>query len=274
MADEAELDKKKDGPGTAIVIGVLVWAITAFLAFLFGQFTGKPVPPVAKLVPQQVTVRADEPAQFDASASTSPDGGNLSYAWMVGGQPIATSPIASCSLPNGDQLLECRFVVPGTYGVSASVTAKNGLSQTASSSATVVIEGGYATLRVLHGGTKRDKMLRELLYGVDWLKIQEVSTRIIVLWDPDSKRYVYPVSFEGIAEERKLARPTGVLAGAKIAGAFFGKTGRALRRALEPYGVVFVQIPGGGSGLPDALRSGIAEIGFISIDDPTAAPPE
>ncbi len=68
-----------------------------------------------------------------------------------------------------------RTTFERTYGVSALVTAKNGLSQTASSSAKVVIGGGYATLRVLHEGEKRDKMLREPLYGVDWLKIQEVT---------------------------------------------------------------------------------------------------
>ena len=252
-----------------VAVGLTVSILSGVGSFIAGKAISVAEPPIPEVIPTSGRVKAGEPFQFSAAGSRAPANGELQFAWSVGGARIDRTSIADCWHPSAaPNLLECRFVVPGTYGVAVTVSNDEGLSATASSSVSVLLEGGYITPLVISNDLDRDEFLREMLYGIDWAEILPALPRSVVVYDPDSKRYVYPVSFVGLPEQRDIERPTGVLAGVKIAVPV--PSTNPLVEALSHLGATVVSTRQ--SDIEMSLERGNTEIGFVSLGDPTSQP--
>ncbi len=107
----------KDSIAGQIIIGVVVAAIVGIGGWLLGRATAPAVPPALTLLPETASAQVGLDVEFNAVTDVDPS--NLT--WRVGGQLVGQSHIAQCN--TGDLRLRCRFLVPGTYSVSATVTA-------------------------------------------------------------------------------------------------------------------------------------------------------
>lgn len=252
---------------------IVIPAIGAFISGLIGVAIGATfattVPPIAKITPPIVDIKAGDIVQFDASGSLDPEGGELRYTWKVGGVSPEESAISTCEKINNNQSLSCRFFLPGTFAVSVNVFSdESELSSTNSSSVTTEIVGGYVGLAFPSlSADDSDEIYREILYGIDWPEIQETISKPIVLYNPDTGLNVYAVSFEGIEAHKSVKRPTGALNGIKIIIPYFrNDREKKLATSLTSLGASIVPLPA--NDVNPALSSGIADGGITALSSP------
>ena len=223
--------------------------------------------PTASLVPEKITVAAGDVVQFDASGSVDPDGDVLEYSWLVAGLPFSNSSVARCEeLPNR-RFANCRFVLPGTFSVSVSVTDSVNSAVFSSAVVDVKISGGYITITLpgVPANSARDAY-RELLHGIDWAHLQPLFSRPIVLFDPDENANVYAVSIRP-ADAHGKQDLTGVLQGRKILVPSVSNEAReALETAFSRLGAVLITLPF--PEIAQAVQSGLGEGQFVPLANP------
>jgi hypothetical protein len=161
-----------------------------------------------------------------------------------------------------DPWASCRFLVPGTYGVTARVTGAAGATTAAAEHVTVVIEGGYVVLRVAPNIAQTADIERALLHAVDWVAVHEKASRLLVFHDPDSGHAVYaaalrpgPVVNLSSLESVKVRLP-------------FAQGGAVtlIREALEAAGPSMQVMPEVETIM--AFRAGAGAVGLVSVDRP------
>lgn len=267
MAQNPEQRAFADTTIGKIAIGAAIGLIGAAISFAVARYTLVLTPPNAVLQPEKATVTAGEIIEFSAAGSSDPDGGALRYGWTLGGLPFADSAVAQCTTRADDSLAICRFAAPGTFALGLRVVSESELEARAVASIKVTIENGY--IGILLQGSDTDDAYRELLYGVDWVAVQALSPRPIVLFDPDSDAPVFALSFIGTTAQRAIKRPTGALAGRKIMLAGFPrKAAAALEFELIALGAATAQIPFGEVAM--AMQAGVADgasVGFDSLEE-------
>ena len=223
----------------------------------------EPRPPVAAIAPAEVAVPAGETVQFSAADSRDPRGGELALSWAVGGVALERSPVARCT-PNATTL-GCRFTLPGTFAVTVTAASPRGLRDSASATVTVAVEDGYFGLVVLAGSAEAQ---RDLLYSVDWPRLQQAISRPIVLFDPDRDAPVYAVSVEAPSDADD-APWRGAAQGLEILLPAMPAAARALFVAeLQRIGASVTAMPRGD--VQAALTAGAADSGFFVFDSPQA----
>lgn len=177
-----------------------------------------PAPPKAIIQPILGPASISSPILLDGRKSIS-SSDIIHYDWKINGKAIQS--IRSCeeasSTPPEDSALNCIFTVPGDYTVELEVTDADGQTSSTSSSVRATCEkcyyGIYLTINHGIGIDERDRIYRELLYGVDWRRFAPAFDRHIVLYDPDSNTNVFAAHFSGLPKYRLVERPTGALEG-------------------------------------------------------------
>lgn len=200
-----------------ILIGIAIAAGGAAISWFVSRATYVPPPPprpTAVISPSSIVGQANTPIQFSADGSFSGASNEISYLWRVGGFEASSSPVARCT--GESTTLTCRFALPGTFAVAVEVIDKNGMSHAASSTVTVSVPGGYLGLMLRD---EDEEALSALLYDVDWISLQQLVQRPIVLTHPIRGLPVYaafvdppegtpePPPWRGAAAGRKVAIP-------------------------------------------------------------------
>lgn len=249
----------KDSIAGQIIIGVVVAAIVGIGGWLLGRATAPAVPPALTLLPETASAQVGLDVEFNAVTDVDPS--NLT--WRVGGQLVGQSHIAQCN--TGDLRLRCRFLVPGTYSVSATVTAANGLQATMHSPVTVVFPDRYYTVFLQSPDPDlRAEAYRTLLRRVDWVAVQQAIDPLILLYDPDRGRNVYAADTEYDPDYEGA----DVLQGLKLRIPRFREPPRDLVVGqLQALGVALTEIPY--SEAISAIEYGAVDGGFVALGDPT-----
>lgn len=250
-----------------IVVGLVVAAGSAFIAWFVSRATYEPPPtprPDAKIAPTSVLAQANEVVEFTAQGSSVPSSEAPTYFWSVGGLDLNKSPVARCT--DRGTTIGCRFILPGTFAVSVRVLDANGQPSSAAASVTVSIPSGY--LGVLLG--KDDpNALRALLYDVDWVSLQALVARPIVLQDPETGAPIYAALVEPPAAMAANPPWRGAATGLKVAIPRLPSDVQAeFEVALAQIGMVPVTLPLGE--IFEATERGAVDLGFIAVDSPEA----
>jgi hypothetical protein len=250
-----------------ILIGVAVAAGSAFISWFVSRATYVPPPPPkpsAAIVPKELLAQANAMTEFSAEGSTVPSAERPAYVWRVGGLEPNKSPVARCSV--NEATLSCRFMLPGTFAVSVEVVDANGQSNSAVSVISVSVPGGYLGLFI-----DRDDpdALRSLLYDVDWIALQSLVTRPIVLQDPETNAPIFAALVEPPFDAPDPPPWRGKANGLKIALPPLPSEARSeFEIALAQIGVVTVTLPAYEVFL--ATERGMVDLGFVAIDSPEA----
>lgn len=248
-----------------IFIGITVAVASGTISWMFSRLTyvHPPLPkPTAQISPSKIVVQANETVEFSANGSSVPSHETPDYLWRVGGLEPNKSPVAKCHEQGGT--LSCRFALPGTFAVSVDVVDTNGQVGTAASTITVSIPNGYLGLFL---ADQDENSLKALLYDIDWVSLQSLVARPIVIIDPDSGAPVYaalaskptgtadPPPWRGAAAGLKVAIPP-------LPQAVRWQFESALTKiGLYPVSLAFREIF-------SADERGRFDVGFRSIDDP------
>ncbi|MBL6429841.1 MAG: hypothetical protein HOY44_20140 [Maritimibacter sp.] len=245
--------------GGQILVGVTVAAIVGIGGWVLGRATAPAEPPSLEITPESVTAQVGLDTEFNAIGG--PDVRTLT--WRVAGQPVGRSHVAQCDAVAAQ--LMCRFLVPGTYSVSATATAANDLEVTRHSSVSVVFPDRYYTVFIQNPDRQvRSDAYRVLLRRIDWARVQQSITPLILLYDPDKGRNVFAADtvfepeFEGV----------DVLQGLKLRIPKLTEPARGLVVGpLEALGVTVTEIPYAEAIL--SIERGAIDGGFVTLGDPT-----
>jgi hypothetical protein len=154
--------------------------------------------------------------------------------------------------------------LPGTFAVSVDVVDANGQSSSAASSITVSVPSGYLGLML---GSDDPNALKALLYDVDWVALQSLVTRPIILIEPDSKAPVYAALAEPPSTETDPPPWRDAAAGLRIAiPPLPPESSLQFEIALTEIGLVPVKLPIGE--IYPAAERGMIDLGFVLIDSP------
>lgn len=248
-----------------IFIGIAVAAGSAIISWVVSRATYVPPPlpkPAAQISPSTIVAQANAIVEFSAQGSSVPSPEKPDYQWRVSGLEPNNSPVARCD--DKGATLSCRFALPGTFAVSVDVVDANGQVGSAASTITVSVPSGYLGLLL---GNENEEALRALLYDVDWVALQSLVTRPIIILDPDSRSPVYAALAtppDGTADPPPWR---GAAAGLKIAIPPLPAESRLqFEIALVEIGLVPVTLPF--SENYTATERGAIDVGFLSIDDP------
>jgi hypothetical protein len=210
--------------------------------------------------------KAGEFVEFSAKGSSVPGTAAPPFEWSVSGSQLNKKPIAKCK--DLSDTLRCQFMLPGGSTVAVKVTAENGLSSEAAATVIVAVPNGYLGL---YSFEHRPNALRALLYDIDWIKLQTLVTRPIVLPNPDTNSPIYAV-----LAEPPVSTPTpppwhGAAKGLKVIIPPLAPDARvAFETALGKIGIVPVILPAGY--IAAGLSKGMSDLGFGLLDTPDALP--
>lgn len=248
-----------------ILIGIAIAAGSAFISWFVSRATHVPPPlprPVAEIAPATILAQANAIVEFSAKGSSIPSPETPSYLWRVSGLEPNKSPVAKCD--DKGSTLSCRFVLPGTFAVSVDVVDANGESSSAASSITVSVPSGYLGLML---GSDNSNALKALLYDIDWVALQSLVTRPIILIEPESKAPVYAALAEPPADATDPPPWRGAASGLKVAIPPLPPESRLqFEIALAEIGLVPVRLPF--SEVYLATERGAIDLGFVVIDSP------
>lgn len=250
-----------------ILIGVAVAAGSAFISWFVSRATYVPPPPprpVAEIAPQTILAQANAIVEFSAKGSSVPSPERPSYLWRVSGLEPNKSPVARCD--DKGATLSCRFALPGTFAVSVDVVDANGQSGSAASTITVSVPSGYLGLML---GSDDPNALRALLYDVDWVALQSLVTRPIILLEPETNAPIYAALAEPPSDAADPPPWRGAAAGLKIAIPLLPPESRLeFEIALAQIGLAPVTLPF--SEVYMATERGAVDLGFVVVDSPEA----
>lgn len=248
-----------------ILIGVAVAAGSAFISWFVSRATYEPPPPprpVADIAPPTILAQANAIVEFSAKGSSIPSPATPSYLWRVSGLEPNKSPVAKCE-ENG-ATLSCRFALPGTFAVSVDIVDANGQSSSAASTITVSVPSGYLGLML---SSDNPNALKALLYDVDWVALQSLVTRPIILIDPESNAPVYAALAEPPSDATDPPPWRGAAAGLKVAiPPLPPESSLQFEIALAEIGLSPVRLPF--SEVYVATERGAIDLGFVVIDSP------
>jgi hypothetical protein len=195
-----------------IFIGITIALGSALIASVVTYFGTRNAPPQVFLAPLEGEIEALHEVSFSAEGSRDPGGGPLSFQWRLNGLPLGENPAGQCKELSRPDLISCRFILPGTHSVSLEAQNRSGRMSAITSSITVIIDGGYATLAIdVEQEDDREALERAMLHGVDWISVQKAIGNLpIVIYNPYSNRYVYAAS---ILENKERAQEILVEAG-------------------------------------------------------------
>jgi len=248
-----------------ILIGVAVAAGSAFISWFVSRATYVPPPPpqpVARITPTTALVQANTVVEFSAKGSSVQGAEQSIYSWRVSGLEPNKSPVARCA--EKIATLSCRFALPGTFAVSIDVVDANGQYASAVSTITVSVPNGYLGLML---GSDNPNALRALLYDIDWVSLQSLVARPIVLQDPETGTPVY-AAFADPPDDATDPPPwRNAAAGLKIAiPRLSPESSMAFEVALTQIGLVPVVLPF--SEIYAATERGAVDLGFVSVNSP------
>lgn len=267
MADD-EMGERKAPAETVvgkIFIGIAVAAGSALISWFLSRATYVPPPPpkpAAQISPSTVVAQANATVEFSAKGSSVPSPETPAYLWRVSGLEPNKSPVARCD--DKGATLSCRFVLPGTFAVSVDVVDTNGQSGSAASTITVSVPSGYLGLILSNDDANA---LRALLYDVDWVSLQSLVTRPIIILDPDSRSPVYAALADPPSGTADPPPWRGAAAGLKVAIPPLPTEPKLqFEIALAEIGLVPVTLPF--SEVYTATERGLVDVGFLTFDDP------
>ena len=177
-----------------IVVGLVIAAGSAIMSWVVSRATYVSPPaerPVVQIVPAETVALANQAIDFSAAESTAATEGPLVYDWRISGLEPNRSPVARCT--DKGATLSCVFVLPGTFAVSATATDASGQFGSAASAVTVSVKNGYFGLLLR---SENPNAVRALMYDVDWLSLQSLISRPIVLIEPESNTPAYAAMLE------------------------------------------------------------------------------
>src|SRR6185295_5435947 len=144
--------------------------------------------------------------QFDATASSNPDGGTLSYAWDLdgdGGFDDSTDPKPQFTYPRGAYTVRLQVANGVETSVSAPILVISGLRPTASITAPLDGAAWKAGQRIAFAGAGSDEQDGAL-------PAQAMSWRIVLLHCPQGGCHQHPFeSFDGVAGGSFVTAPDG-----------------------------------------------------------------
>ena len=252
-----------------ILIGVAVASGSAFISWLVSRATYVPPPPpkpVAEIAPSEFLAQANAIVEFSAKGSSVPSRETPSYFWRVGGFEPNQSPVARCA--DKGATLSCRFAFPGTFAVSVDVVDANSQSSSAVSAITVSVPNGYLGIML---SSDDPNAFKSLLYEVDWVALQSLVTRPIILTEPGSGTPIYAVLAEPPPEATDPPPWRGEAAGLKVAIPPLPPESRSeFKATLAETGLVPVELPF--SEVYLATEQGAIDLGFVEIDSPGGLP--
>ena len=250
-----------------IIIGVAIAMGGAFISWFVSRATHVPPPlpkPTAEIVPESTLAQANAIIEFSAEGSAIPSAEEPLYQWRVGGLGVNESPVAKCS--DAGATLGCRFSLPGTFAVSVEIRDSNGQTDTAASTITVSVPNGYLGLML---GSDDPDALRALLYDVDWVKLQSLVSRPIVLQEPETKAPIYAIFAEPPIEATDPPPWRNAAEGLKVAIPPLSPEAHAeFENALAQIGLVSVTLSFAEVFM--ATERGAVDLGFVAIDSPDA----
>ena len=267
MAREASKNGSQfaDTVGGKILVGVVVAAASAFISWFVSRATFVPPPPerpVARITPSEASVQANDAIEFSAEGSTFPSAEDRSFEWKVSGLPPNESPVARCK--EGFSTFSCRFMLPGTFAVSVEVVDANGERSGDAAAISVKIPYGYFGLMLR---SEDPDAFRALLYDVDWVKLQSLVSRPIVLQDPDTNLPVYAALADKPEYDGDSPPWQGAASGLKIAVPGLPPDAKeAVEIALSDIGMVPLTLAFAEN--YTALETGVIDGGFMAIDSP------
>lgn len=250
-----------------IVVGLVVAAGSALIAWFVSRATYEPPPeprPSADIVPESIVARAFETVEFTAEGSRVPSANPPDFSWRISGLEPNRSPGARCT--DRGATIGCRFSLPGTFAVAVTVRDTNGQSSSAAASVTVSVPNGY--LGILTRLDDADAQ-RALLYDIDWVRLQGLVGRPILLQDPETGSAVYAALAQPPDEAGTQPSWEGAAAGLKVAIPQLPPEARQeFEIALSEIGMVPVTMPFGE--IITATERGAIDLGFVAVDSPDA----
>ncbi|WP_298965660.1 PKD domain-containing protein [uncultured Roseibium sp.] len=253
-----------------LIVGAVLAIFSAIVGGVATWVNVKDARPVINLAPEVIVVDALEPAIFSAEGSHDPEGEELAFAWSLNGQSFGSSPVASCSETPKPAVVSCRFSMPGTHAVTVAATDPNGLVSSMSSTVQVKLENGYLGLLLSLGNTDAQTAIETaILYGIDWVGIQSLVSRPIILNDPSLKSSVYAALYQRDVERAKAALENASVSSIKVTS--FGLQQAAkdqiqIQAAEVGLDLGFLFLPAGE--VYPALIAGAGEGGFLTISSP------
>lgn len=245
---------------TALFTAVATWIFTGW------QFRNSR--PIAKIVPESVSVNAADSIAFDARGSTDPENGVLRFEWHVNGRTFDKATVASCEKTVDDLMINCRFATPGTHVVSLTAIDEKDLEDTAPASVQVKLPGGYVGFVIQFGEDNKDRnLIRAFNHAVDWPKVQTlIGGKPIVLFDPDKKEPIFAV---GIKRSIEKAKQFFILSGRieelKIIGPILPKAVSQIKQDLLKIGMAVRILPIISAQSSPALHMGVGNSGFVRL---------
>lgn len=224
--------------------------------------------PLAKIVPDKLSINAAENVTFSASGSSDPDNDKLLYDWSVGGAPINTTPIGFCSSTDDNLQLSCKFTSPGNHIITIRITDEHTATSSANASVRVIIPGGYIGFLIQYGSSGRDlNLIRAVNCAIDWVKIQaNLRGKPIVIYDPDSNSDVFAVTIErSILKAKEYLKASGGGAGLKVLVPSSVNISKQIQGDLEEAGIHAAVVPMPFGEVYTALTQGLSNTGFIPL---------
>ncbi len=238
--------------------------------FILSEYFKKNSPPVAKVVPNQLSVTAAENVTFSASESNDADNDELTFKWTVAGGSINTTSIAFCKLSEDNSQLSCKFTSPGNHIVTVEVKDEHNESTSALASVRVTIPGGYVGFIIQYGSTNKDlNLIRAVNYAIDWVKIQSILRgKPIVIYDPDSNSDIFAVNIErSIRKAKQFIEESNGGSGLKILVPSNIEIRKQIQVDLNEAGIQanVIQMPFGE--VLTALTKGLTNTGFVPLSN-------
>jgi len=250
-----------------IVVGLAVAAGSALIGWIVSRATYEPPAeprPDVQISPSTIVAQANEVVEFSAEGSSVPSSAAPAYSWSIGGLEPNKSPIANCQELTA--VIRCRFALPGTFAVSVTVLDANGQSGSAAASVTVSIPNGYLAV---YARSVTPEARRALAYDVDWVSLQTLVGRPIILDDPETGAPVYAVLVQAPSGNGTPPDWRGAAAGLKVAIPRLSPEAQTqFEVALGRIGIVPITLPLGE--IQVATERGAVDLGFLPVDSPDA----